>query len=65
VTGGLVLWALAAGLLLGVVRPAENRIRAGGPHHDVRSAGARLMWAATASDVLFVLALALMVTQPA
>ena len=65
VTGGLALWALAAVLLLGVVRPAENRIRAGGPDHDVGGAGARLMWAAAACDVLFVLALALMVTQPA
>jgi hypothetical protein len=65
VIGGFVLWALAAGLLLGVVRPAENRIRARGSDPAVRSSGARLMWAAAASDVLFVLALALMVTQPA
>ena len=65
VVGGLVLWALAAALLVGIVRPAENGIRAGGADHDVRSSGARLMWAAATSDVLFVLALALMITQPA
>jgi hypothetical protein len=65
VIGGLVLWVLAGGLLLGVVRPAENQIRSGGPDQNVRSSGARLMWAAAASDILFVLALALMVTQPA
>jgi Predicted integral membrane protein (DUF2269) len=65
VVGGLVLWALAAGLLVGVVRPAEKKIRAGGADLAVRSSGARLMWAAAASDILFVLALALMITQPA
>jgi hypothetical protein len=65
VIGGLVLWVLAAALLVGVVRPAEKRIRARGPDRVVRSSGARLMWAAAASDVLFVLALALMITQPA
>jgi Predicted integral membrane protein (DUF2269) len=65
VIGGLVLWAAAAGVLVGVVRPAENRIRSGAADQAVRNSGARLMWAAAASDVLFVLALALMITQPA
>jgi hypothetical protein len=63
VTGGLVLWALASALLLGVVRPAEKRIRGGGA--GLGSSGTRLMWAAVACDLLFVVALALMITQPA
>ncbi len=63
VIGGLVAWALASALLVGVVRPAEIRIRGGGA--DVHTSGSRLMWAAAASDVLFVVALALMITQPA
>ncbi len=63
VIGGLVVWAVAATLLVGVVRPAENRIRGGGA--DFRNSGSRLMWAAAASDLLFVAALALMITQPA
>lgn len=58
---GIVVWALAASLLLGVVRPAEARIRASA---NVESSGRTLMWAALVSDVLFVLALAVMVTQP-
>ena len=55
---GLVIWVLASGLLLGVVRPAEDALRRGG------TGAARLMWAAGASDALFVIALFLMVTQP-
>jgi uncharacterized membrane protein len=63
VIGGLVVWAVAAALLVAVVRPAENRIRGGAA--DLRNPGARLMWAGAASDLLFVVALALMITQPA
>jgi len=67
------LWLAAAGLLLGVVRPAERRIRAairagartGTTSLDVAEAGRRLMWAATGCDVLFAAALVLMVYQPA
>lgn len=66
---GLVLWALAAAVLFGAVRPAERAIRAGlapdGGPTAVGAASGRLMWAAAASDVLFVVALMLMVTQPA
>ena len=64
ITGGLLIWAAAAGLLLGVVRPAERRIRSEpGPQWP---APGRLLWLASAgTDVLFVGALALMVAQPA
>lgn len=58
---GIVLWALATVLLFAVVRPAEARVRAS---EDVESSGRALMWAGLVSDVLFVLALAVMVTQP-
>jgi hypothetical protein len=61
VVGGSLLWIAATALLVLVVRPAENRIRQGG---DRRASGRALMLAALGSDVLFVLALALMVTQP-
>ncbi len=59
VLAGFAIWVVASALLLQVVRPAEQRIRQGG------GAGSRLMWAAGACDALFVLALLLMVTQPA
>jgi hypothetical protein len=65
VVTALVLWATAAALLLGAVRPAERRIRAASGRADATAAaGRRLMWAAVASDVLFVAALVLMVGQP-
>jgi Predicted integral membrane protein (DUF2269) len=64
VIGGFVVWALAAALLLGVVRPAESRIRSAAEPPDRSGSGGRLMWAAAACDVLFVIALALMITQP-
>jgi hypothetical protein len=66
VVAGLAIWVLAGGLLTAVVRPAERRIRAAGA--DVAAAvedARRLTWAAAASDLLFVAALLLMVTQPA
>jgi hypothetical protein len=73
VIAGSVIWAGASVLLLAVVRPAEAQIRrsagSGGPEGSagsgVRAAATRLMWAAATTDVLFVAALALMVTQPA
>ena len=61
VVGGMVIWTLAVVLLLLVVRPAESSIRRG---ELVLRAGRRLMWSSVASDVLFLVALALMVTQP-
>ncbi len=63
--GGAVVWLLAGGLLTAVVRPAERRIReAGEDIPSVAPDARRLMWAAAASDLLFVVALLLMVTQP-
>ena len=61
VVGGIVIWTLAVVLLLLVVRPAEASIRREEP---ALRAGRRLMWSSVASDLLFVAALALMVTQP-
>ena len=58
---GIVVWALAAALLFGVVRPSEARIRAA---TKVESSGRTLMLSAMVSDLLFVVALAVMVTQP-
>lgn len=59
VLAGFGIWAVASALLLRVVRPAEERLRRG------QAAGSWLMWAAGACDALFVVALLLMVTQPA
>lgn len=73
VVAGLVIWVVASGLLLGVVRPAERRIRAAtsavvdgpeGPDSSLPTACRRLMWASAATDLLFVVALFFMVTQP-
>jgi len=61
VIGGIVAWVVAAALLVHVVRPAEARIRR---RSEVKPAGRRLMWSSVAMDVLFVVALVLMVTQP-
>lgn len=63
--GGLVIWVVAGGLFTGLVRPAERRIHAAGVEvRSVRAEARTLMWAAAASDLLFVIALFLMVTQP-
>jgi hypothetical protein len=66
VIGGLLIWAAAACLLLGVVRPAERDLRrtaaAGRPATDPAR---RLKWGAIACDVLFAAALVLMIAQPA
>jgi Predicted integral membrane protein (DUF2269) len=64
VLGGLGAWLAAALLLLAVVRPAERRLRASPTGESAVASGGRLMWAASGSDVLFVVALALMITQP-
>ena len=62
---GMAIWVVAGGLLTAVVQPAERQIRAAGQHiGSVASAARRLAWASAASDVLFVVALFLMVTQP-
>jgi hypothetical protein len=75
VTAALV-WLAAAVLLLGVVRPAERRIRvalevlpvaaAASDRQGAETARAasRLMWAALACDGLFLVALVLMVYRP-
>lgn len=62
---GLVIWLLAGVILLAVVRPAERAIRAS-VDDDAALGGAagRLAWAAAACDLLFVVALLVMVTQP-
>jgi hypothetical protein len=68
VVTALVLWVAAATVLLGIVRPAERRIRAAaasGQASRTAAAGRALLWASVASDVLFVAALVLMVGQPA
>jgi hypothetical protein len=69
VVGGALIWLAAAGLLLGVIRPAERSIRAaaGQPERlqGAALAGRRLTWAAAGSDLLFAAALVLMVWQPA
>lgn len=65
VVSGAVVWLAAAALLLGVVRPEEGRIRAAaGGRNGVAASGRRLMWAGAISDLLFVVALVLMVGQP-
>ena len=73
---GLVIWVMAGALLLAVVRPSERVVRAAvstpagpgpagrGPDASLRAGATRLMWAGAASDMLFVVALVLMVTQP-
>jgi len=63
VVAAAAIWLVAAALLVGVVRPAERRIRTGGA--PAAPAGRRLMWASVASDVLFLAALVLMIGQPA
>lgn len=65
---GVVIWAVASALLLAVIRPAERAVRSAlrsGPGDGVGRPARRLMWAAATTDLLFVVALLLMVTQPA
>jgi uncharacterized membrane protein len=65
VVAAAVIWAAAAALLLGVVRPAERQIRAAvAAGTTAIPAGRRLMGATVASDLLFVAALVLMIGQP-
>lgn len=64
---GAGIWVAASAVLLGLVRPAERRLRDafsedGAPARD--TAARTLLWAAAASDLLFVVALFVMVTQP-
>lgn len=58
-----LVWLVASGLLLGLVRPAERSLRAGGPRLDP-SVGRRLGWAGVGADVAFFVALMLMIWQP-
>jgi uncharacterized membrane protein len=65
----LGVWAVAAAVLVGVVRPAERRLRVAlaGAEPDVATlaaAGSRLGWAGVCTDVTFLVALLLMVFQP-
>ena len=70
VVAASVIWLAAAVLLVGVIRPAEQRIREGLRTDrtpsivEVAGAGRRLMWAAVTCDFLFVAALVLMIGQP-
>jgi len=67
VVAGEIIWVVASALLLLVVRPAEGAIRRAAGAGDLdaaRAPGRRLMWASVVTDVLFVIALAFMVTQP-
>jgi uncharacterized membrane protein len=77
VVAASLVWLAAAVLLLGVIRPAERRIRvavqalpavaAGTPDRqraETARAARRLMWAALACDALFLVALVLMVYRP-
>jgi hypothetical protein len=61
VIGGEAAWVVAAALLLLVIRPAERRIRENG---ETEQPGRLLLVGGIASNVLFAVALALMVTQP-
>lgn len=62
---GTVIWVAAGGVLTAVIRPATRRIRQAGENvASVAADARRLMWAAALSDLLFVVALFLMVTQP-
>lgn len=68
---GLGLWLVAAALLIGIVRPSEAALRASlaalapeVPEPRLRSAGRRLSWAAAASDLVFLVALVVMVIKP-
>lgn len=65
VVTGLGVWLLAATLLFLVVRPAQAAVRGGlARSADIRRASGRLAWAAAACDLLFVVAVFVMVTQP-
>ncbi len=62
---GMVIWLVAGTLLLAVVRPTETRLRSKTtPADELRVHATRLAWAAAASDLLFLGALLMMVTQP-
>lgn len=61
IIGGSIVWIAATAILFAAVRPAEARLRRW--EHPARD-GRILMWAGIGSDLLFVVALALMVTQP-
>lgn len=70
VSGAVILWSAASALWVGVVRPAERALRAAleqaGPDvgETLRCPGRRLAWAAAVTDVIFVVALGLMIYQP-
>jgi hypothetical protein len=65
----LVVWLGAASVLIGVVRPAEARLRVtlSAPDPDpaaLAGAGRRLGWAGLVTDLAFLVGLMLMIFQP-
>lgn len=64
---GVAIWVAASAVLLGLVRPAESRLRRAledGADGAADAPARALMWSAAVSDLLFVAALLVMVTQP-
>lgn len=66
---GLSLWVVAAALLVGIVRPAEALLRRASRTGELTdpglpAAGRRLGWAGAACDLIFVVALVIMVIKP-
>jgi hypothetical protein len=66
VISALVVWLVAAVVLIRVVHPAEQVLRGRSGASDAPSvaAGRRLKWGALVCDALFLVALLLMVSQP-
>ena len=62
-----IVWLVAAGTLLGVIRPGERAVRAAiaaGDDRTATQAASRLGWAGVVTDVAFGVALGLMIWQP-
>ncbi|MDQ2754184.1 MAG: DUF2269 domain-containing protein [Actinomycetota bacterium] len=72
IVGALIIWWAAAGLYVGVVRPAEAALcrlaldKDGDPtpSMEAEQAGTRLVWAAGICNLAFFVALVLMVIRP-
>ncbi len=62
---GMAVWLVAGTLLFAVIRPTEARLRSNTtPADALRMHATRLAWAGATSDLLFLGALLMMVTQP-
>jgi uncharacterized membrane protein len=69
---GLGLWVLAAAMLVGIVRPGEAVLRRASQSAELADladprlpqAGRRLQWAAASCDLIFLVALVVMVIKP-